>query len=70
MAQRWYVVQSQSNFENKVKQSLQERISREGLEEFFCQIIIPTEEFVEIRLSKEVIPVKLPIISVSNELSA
>jgi len=53
MAQRWYVVQSQSNFENKVKQSLQERISREGLEEFFGQILIPTEEVVEMKMGQQ-----------------
>lgn len=53
MTQRWYVVQSQSNFENKVKQSLQERISREGLDEFFGQILIPTEEVVEMKMGQQ-----------------
>lgn len=53
MTQRWYVVQSQSNFENKVKQSLQERISREGLDELFGQILIPTEEVVEMKMGQQ-----------------
>lgn len=53
MSQRWYVVQSQSNFENKVKLSLQERISREGLEELFGQILIPTEEVVEMKMGQQ-----------------
>ena len=35
MALRWYVVHAYSNFENKVKQALEERIKRDGLEEFF-----------------------------------
>lgn len=53
MSQRWYVVQSQSNFENKVKLSLQERISREGLEHLFGQILIPTEEVVEMKMGQQ-----------------
>jgi transcriptional antiterminator NusG len=53
MSQRWYVVQSQSNFENKVKLSLQERISREGLDELFGQILIPTEEVVEMKMGQQ-----------------
>jgi len=53
MLQRWYVVQSQSNFENKVKISLLERISREGLEAFFGQILIPTEEVVEMKMGQQ-----------------
>lgn len=53
MSQRWYVVQSQSNFENKVKLALQERIAREGLEDFFGQILIPTEEVVEMKMGQQ-----------------
>jgi transcriptional antiterminator NusG len=53
MSQRWYVVQSQSNFENKVKLALQERITREGLEELFGQILIPTEEVVEMKMGQQ-----------------
>jgi transcriptional antiterminator NusG len=53
MSQRWYVVQSQSNFENKVKLALQERIAREGLEVFFGQILIPTEEVVEMKMGQQ-----------------
>ena len=53
MSQRWYVVQAQSNFENKVKFSLHERISREGLEHLFGQILIPTEEVVEMKMGQQ-----------------
>jgi transcriptional antiterminator NusG len=49
MAMRWYVVQAYSGFEHQVKRSLQERIIREGLEAKFGQILVPTEEVVEMR---------------------
>ena len=38
-----------SNYEHKVKTSLEERISRVGLQEKFGEILVPTEEVVEIR---------------------
>lgn len=53
MSLRWYVVHAQSNFENKVKLSLQERITREGLEDHFGQILIPTEEVVEMKMGQQ-----------------
>ena len=49
MTMRWYVVHAYSGFENKVKQSLEERIKRAGMEEKFGEILVPTEEVVEIR---------------------
>ncbi len=48
-AMRWYVVQAFSGFENTVKRSLLERIERAGLEAKFGDILVPTEEVVEIR---------------------
>jgi transcriptional antiterminator NusG len=45
----WYVVQAFSGFEAHVKRSLEERIEREGLTEHFGEILVPTEEVVEIR---------------------
>lgn len=53
MALRWYVVHAYSNFENKVKQALEERIQREGLQEFFGKILVPTEEVVEMRMGQQ-----------------
>jgi len=53
MTLRWYVVHSYSNFENKVKQGLEERIKREGLEEYFGKILVPTEEVVEMRMGQQ-----------------
>ena len=49
MAMRWYVVHAYSQYEKKVKKSLEERIERAGLEDQFGQILVPTEEVVEIR---------------------
>ena len=49
MSLRWYVIHAYSNFENKVKRSLEERVRRDGLEHKFGKIIVPTEEVVEMR---------------------
>lgn len=49
MALRWYVVHAYSNFEHKVKQYLEERIKMHGLEDKFGEIMVPTEEVVEMR---------------------
>lgn len=53
MSLRWYVVHAYSNFEAKVKQALEERIEREGLEQYFGKILIPTEEVVEMRMGQQ-----------------
>ena len=49
MALRWYIVHAYSNFEHKVKQSLEERIERMGLQDKFGEILVPTEEVVEMK---------------------
>ena len=49
MAMRWYVVHAYSGFENRVKQSLLDRIERNGMQDRFGEILIPTEEVVEMR---------------------
>lgn len=49
MSLQWYVVHAYSNYEQKVKASLEERIKRFGLEDKFGEILIPTEEVVEMR---------------------
>ena len=49
MAMRWYVVQAYSGFEHHVKRSLEERVVREGMQAKFNQILVPTEEVVEMR---------------------
>lgn len=49
MALRWYVVHAYSGYENSVKRSLEERIARSGLQDVFGEILVPTEEVVEMR---------------------
>jgi transcriptional antiterminator NusG len=49
MAQRWYVVHAYSGFENQVARALHERIARESMEEKFGDILVPTEEVIEMR---------------------
>jgi len=49
---KWYVVHTYSGFENKAKQALEERIKREGLDDEFGEILVPTEEVVEMRRGK------------------
>ncbi|RRQ23224.1 transcription termination/antitermination protein NusG [Guyparkeria sp. SCN-R1] len=49
MAMRWYVVQAFSQYENSVKKALAERIERAGLEHLFGEILVPSEEVVEMR---------------------
>lgn len=49
MSLKWYVVHAYSNYENKVKTSLEDRIKLHGLEEKFGKIMVPTEEVVEMR---------------------
>ncbi len=47
MARQWYILQVHSGFEDKVKATLEERIRKEGLEDSFGEILVPTEQVVE-----------------------
>jgi len=49
MAKRWYVVHAYSGFEHQVKRALEDRIARMELGDKFGEILIPTEEVVEMR---------------------
>jgi len=49
MAKRWYVVHAFSGFEKQVQRSLAERIARAGMEDMFGDILVPTEEVVEMK---------------------
>ncbi|MBM2829403.1 MAG: nusG antitermination factor [Gammaproteobacteria bacterium] len=53
MALRWYVVHAYSGFEDHVMRSLKERIQRSGLGDKFGEILVPTEEVVEMRDGKK-----------------
>lgn len=49
MAKRWYVVHAFSGFEKQVQRSLAERIERAGMQDMFGDILVPTEEVVEMK---------------------
>ncbi|NLC09216.1 MAG: transcription termination/antitermination protein NusG [Gammaproteobacteria bacterium] len=53
MTKRWYVVHAYSGYEKQVMRSLQERIKLEGMEDQFGEIIVPTEEVVEMRAGQK-----------------
>jgi transcriptional antiterminator NusG len=49
MAKEWYVVHTYSGFENKVAEAIRQRAKIFGQEEAITQVVIPTEEVVEVR---------------------
>ena len=49
MTKRWYVVHAYSGYEKKVAGALKERVELAGLQDQFGEILVPTEEVVEIR---------------------
>jgi transcription termination/antitermination protein NusG len=54
MAKRWYIIHTYSNFEKKVAESLKEQAAQKHLEEYFEQVLVPTEEVVEIRRGRRI----------------
>ena len=54
MAMRWYVVHVYSGFEKKVAQSIREKAAQKGLEDRFEEILVPTEQVVEVRRGSKV----------------
>lgn len=54
MAKRWYVLHVYSGFERKVAQTIEETAKKQGLEEFFEDVMVPTEEVVEVRRGQKV----------------
>lgn len=50
---RWYVIQAYSGYENYVVKAMREQITRKGLDDKFAEIIVPTEEVVEMRGGKK-----------------
>ncbi len=53
MEQKWYIAHTYSGFENKVKSTLEEKIKSLGKEELFGQIVVPTEQVVELVKGKK-----------------
>jgi transcriptional antiterminator NusG len=54
MTARWYVVHVYSGFEKKVAQSIREKAAQKGLEDRFEEILVPTEEVVEVRRGSKI----------------
>ncbi len=54
MAKRWYIVHAYTNFESKVAEAIKERAKAAGLEGAFEDVVVPTEEYVEIKRGKKV----------------
>jgi len=53
MTMRWYVVHAYSGFENHVVRSLKDRIARSSLQDKFGEILVPTEEVIEMRAGQK-----------------
>ena len=54
MAKRWYSVSVLSNFEKKIAEAIEEAIVQNGLEDEIEQVLVPTEEVLEMRRGKKV----------------
>ena len=54
MAMRWYSVSVFSNFEKKVAESIKEMVVQKNLENEVSEVLVPTEEVLEIRRGKKV----------------
>ena len=54
MAQRWYVIHVYSGFEKKVASSIREQAEQKGLAERFEEVLVPTEEVVEVKRGAKV----------------
>ena len=53
MTKRWYVVHAYSGFEKQVMRALKERIALSGFAEQFGEVLVPTEEVVEMRAGQK-----------------
>src|SRR6195256_177622 len=51
---KWYIVHAYSNFEKKVADSIREQAHSHGLDDLFSEILVPTEDVVEIRRGRKV----------------
>jgi len=54
MTKRWYIVHAYSNFEKKVAESIKEQAVATGLGDHFEEVLVPTEEVVEMRRGRKV----------------
>ncbi len=54
MAKRWYIVHTYSNFEKKVAEEIKKQATQKKLDDIFEQVLVPTEEVVEIRRGRRI----------------
>ncbi|MEK9642831.1 MAG: transcription termination/antitermination protein NusG [Paracoccaceae bacterium] len=54
MAKRWYSVSVLSNFEKKIAEQIRTSVAEAGLEEQIEEVLVPTEEVIEVRRGKKV----------------
>jgi len=58
ITKQWYIVHTYSGFEKKVSESLQQRVQAYGLENEIGEVLIPTEDVIEMRGGKKVVTTK------------
>ena len=51
---KWFIVHAYSNFEKKVAESIREQAHAQGLDDAFAEILVPTEDVVEIRRGRKI----------------
>jgi transcriptional antiterminator NusG len=51
---KWYIVHAYSNFEKKVADSIRDQAKTQGLEDCFSEILVPTEDVIEIRRGRKI----------------
>ncbi|MGR3542044.1 MAG: transcription termination/antitermination protein NusG [Hasllibacter sp.] len=54
MAKRWYSVSVLSNFEKKIAEQIRQKVAERALEDEIDEVLVPTEEVIEIRRGKKV----------------
>ena len=54
MAKRWYSVSVLSNFEKKIAEQVKQAVAENGLEDEIDEVLVPTEEVIEVRRGKKV----------------
>jgi transcriptional antiterminator NusG len=59
MSMQWYIIHTYSGFEKKVKESLESRVAAFGLQDKIGQVLIPTEDVVEVRGGKKVVSARM-----------
>ncbi len=54
MPKRWYIVHAYTNFERKVADAIRERAKAAGLNDLFEEVLVPTEEVIEVKRGRKV----------------